>query len=276
MTQGVVYFFCGLSCAERIIVSLWTLRKHYTGPVTVGVTNEDEQNILTHAAQRLDLQLLRVAKHGTKHSHYLSKAYIPTWTPYDDTVYIDADTVIVGPLDGLFGHRLAITQFSEWISTGPRMSGRCLKWQGISPMIDALVARQVRQKVTGEAEYQAINTGVFAFSKRNEQLALWQTVTAAGAGLFMTDELAMQLIFPDLDCVVLPDNFNCSATYGVHRDDVRIWHLHGKKHLRKQECRDVWLPAFEEACAAKVGQINRWAGKYDKAVRAYLRETKHV
>jgi len=88
--------------------------------------------------------------------------------------------------------------------------------------MDALVQRQVRPKRDGQREYPAINTGVFGFAKRNEQLSLWHAVTSAGEGRFMTDELAMQLIFPDLDCTVLDDRWNCSALYGVHQDEVVI------------------------------------------------------
>ena len=274
MSQGIVYFFCGLPAAERLVVSLWTLRKHYNGAAVIGLTTEEEEKIISPAAKQLDAQLMRVPKLGNKHAHYLSKSYIPTWTPFDDTLFLDADTIIVAPLDELFGHRLAITQFADWISTGPRMSGRCLKWKGISLYLDALIARQVKPKPNRDEEYPAINTGVFAFAKRNEQLSLWHAVTAAGAGLFMTDELAMQLIFPDLDCVVLDDSWNVSPLYGIHREEARIWHFHGKKHLRKDACRAIWLPVFEEVMREKVGRINRWAGKYDKYVRAYLAEAK--
>jgi len=270
MSKGVVYFFCGLPAAERLVVSLWTLRKHYTGPITIGLTTDEERAIITPAADRLGADLLNVQKMGNRNAHYLSKTTVPSWTPYENTVYIDADTVVVGPIDDLFGHKLAITAFAEWVSTGRRMSGRCLKWKGLSPYIDALVARQVAPKATADDEYPAINTGVFSFARGNEQLAIWHHVALAGVGLFMTDELAMQLVFPDMDCTVLADKYNCSPWLGLHRGEAVIWHCHGKKHLRKPEGRAVWLPAFEEAMGEKVGRLNRWAGKYDKYVRAHL------
>lgn len=263
--RGVIYVFCGLSCAERLVVSLYTLRKHWDGNVTLGVTTNEEEGVIRDAAKRLDVQVTRIEKApARRNAHYLTKSLVPTWTPYDETLFIDADTIVTGPIEDLFGEKLTITQFAEWVSTGNKMSGRCREWKEISPYIDALVDRQVGQK------HPAINTGVFCFRKGNEQLALWHTVAKAGQGRYMTDELAMQLLLPNLDCRVVDDRWNCSPMYGVHTDDVRIWHFHGKKHLREGRSRELWLPVYNEVVESKLGRIQRWGGTYDKHLRAHL------
>jgi len=262
-----VYFFCGVRYAERIIVSLYSLRQHWHGAVTVIVTDDDCQRVIEEAAEDLELECKRVKfTKAKRHSAYLNKTQIPTWTPYDDTVFIDGDTIVAGTFDELFGQPLTITSFSDWHSQGRRMSGRISGWKGKSKAIDVLVAQQLGQS------WPAINTGVFAFQRNARGLAQWNAICKAGAGLHMTDELAMQLLFPELgdDCRVLDDRYNCSPIYGVHKDDVRIWHCHGKKHLRRDAGREVWMPAFEAAREANAGGLADWAGKYDRGVRNVL------
>jgi len=253
--------------AERMIVATHSLRNHWTGPVTVGVTDDDCEAVMRRAQDQLDIDVLRVPLAKVRrHSAYLTKTLIPTWTPYEETVFIDGDTVVVGKFDELFATRLALTQFADWQTLGRRMSGRINKWRGKSPAIDRLVDEQL------EGSLPAINTGVFGFHHGYAPLGQWNAITQIGAGLHMTDELAMQLLFSELggDCKVFDDRWNCSPIYGVHRNDVRIWHCHGDKHLRRDEGKKVWLPAFRAACEANVGGIADWAGKYDKRVRQFL------
>ena len=86
--QGVVYVFCGLSCAERLTVSLYTLRKHWQGEVTLGVTTNEEEEVIRDAARQLNVQITRVQKAGVpRNAHYLTKSLVPTWTPYDETLF---------------------------------------------------------------------------------------------------------------------------------------------------------------------------------------------
>lgn len=265
MSRGVVYLLCGPAAAERLIVSLFTLHKHWMGPVTIGAATPDDEAAIAVPATSLGAQVLRVDKAAGRNAHYASKSLAPAWTPYEETVFLDADTIVTGPIDALFGHRLAITQFAEWVSTGPRMSKRCRDWKGISPYIDTLIERQVQKS------HPAINTGVIGFRKSDPQLAMWHAVTMAGKGRFIGDEIAMQLVHPELECTVMDDRWNCSPFFGLHKGEAVVWHFHGRKHLRKDAGRVLWLPAFQEAVAAKAGKLDEWAGKYDKWVRDWLK-----
>lgn len=204
--RGVTYLFCGVGFAERMVVSLHSLRDHWQGPVTVFVTDDDCEVVIKKVVGQLDLDCRRVE--GMKirrHPAYVNKTLIPTWTPYKQTIFIDGDTLIVGTFDELFEPPLAITSFGDWQTQGRRMSGRINRWKGKSRMIDELISRQLAESLP------AINTGVFAFHRGAAGLATWHEITKAGAGMHMTDEIAMQLLFSELDgtCHVVDDRFNC-------------------------------------------------------------------
>jgi len=265
--RGVVYLFTGIKFAERMVVSLTTLRDHWDGPVTVCCTEDDCAEILGKLGS-LNLNVMRTQRVQGKRSSYLTKPLIPTWTPYQQTVFIDGDTLVEGRFDELFEAALTITQFGDWISTGRRMSGRISGWRGLSPRIDELVRQQLSR------EYPAINTGVFGFHKGYIRLAEWHEITQAGMGKMMTDELAMQLLHGDLpECRVVDDRFNCSPLYGARETDVRIRHCHGNKHIKKPQGLAVWWPAFERCYRENVGGLRKWAGQFDKEVRGQLKKT---
>jgi hypothetical protein len=270
---GVVYLFAySLGYAERLAVSLFTLRRHWHGPITIMVDDVCLGMAGRIAADpRITADTQRIeAVSGPRHSCYITKSMIPSWTPYDYTLLIDGDTTIHGPLDELFegDFPLTITQFSNWQSQGGRVSQRINWWRGRSPAIDALVAAQLARP------WPAINTGVISFRRGYPQMATWHAITKAGAGLHMTDELAMQLLQGDLpadECRVVDDRWNWSPQYGVaQRENVRIIHFHGGKHVRKAEGRRLWEPEFRAAFDADVGGMKGWAGKHDPGAKLIL------
>ncbi len=268
--RGVVYLFSGIGFAERIVVSLTTLRDHWKGPVTVFCTDEECERIIERMPPEMAIKTRRVEKVAGKRPSYLTKPLVPTWTPYERTLFIDGDTVVVGALDEMFEPVLALTQFGDWVSTGRRMSGRIKLWLGLSNRIDELVRQQLG------TQHLAVNTGVFGFHRGYIRLAEWYEITRAGEGRMMTDELAMQVLHGDMpECEVLDDRFNCSPLYGATPEpEVRIWHMHGSKHIKRDRGKSLWWPAFERTYRENVAGIRDWAGQYDKKqVGAQLKKT---
>ena len=264
---GVCYLFSGVGFAERLAVALFTLREHYHGAVTVFCTDE----LCLDVGRRLAGSLEVTIREGTlaqarRHQSYLTKTFVPEWTDYKHTVFIDADTVVVAPFEELFGPSLVITRFSDWVSNARRVPNRLKWWRGKSPAIDAMIDVQI------SATYPAINTGVMGWQKGNPAMAQWHALTAAGAGTHMTDELAMQMLHTHVECQVVDDRFNCSPIYGTPegRADARIWHFHGSKHLRKEPGRSMWLSHWERTFMANPGGLRDWAGKYDPDVARLL------
>lgn len=265
MTRGVIYLLSGSTYAELLCTSLYTLRQHWTGPVTIFATDEPSTKIserIGHDPQlNADVRPAELAQVRRRQS-YCTKPSLPPLSPYDQTVYLDCDTLVVAPIDELFEHPLTLTQFSNWTTTGGRIvSGRLKQWRGLGPATEALVNEALA------SPQPAVNTGIFGFHRDHPILPAWQTLTLAGARCSFTDELAMQLLAPHADTRILSDEWNLSPLYGKNRDEVRIHHLHGRAHVRKRQGRAIWRPFFDEAREAKAGQMDQWGGTFDKAVK---------
>jgi len=268
-TRGVLYLLSGTSYAARLVVSLHSLRRHYSGPAAVLTTDAAAAAI----AEKLAADRLLSVRHvpageaigGGRKAAYLFKPRLHAFTPFHRTVYLDCDTVVAGPIDELFGlpddEHVLVTQFCDWVTTGRTIARRIRSWRDTHPEL-----------VAAALDFgPAINTGVFAFTPHSAVFERWHAVAAAGRRHFIPDELALQLLLPQTPHVVLDGRFNCSARYGaVNGPDVRIIHCHGNKHLRKR-C-PQWRSAFESAAALNLGGLREWAPAGDRALARHLRE----
>lgn len=271
-TDGVIYLLGPAGYAELLCVSLYTLRKHFNGPASVFCTDAESLEICHRMAkdERLGLTVRRAEQpNKLRHATYCTKPVVSLLTPYDRTVFLDCDTLVAGDFSELFEPELALVQFSNWVSTGKRISGRISQWLKVSELAKALATIQLH------TEYKAINTGIFGFHKSHlDFIRAWRDLTLEGQRCSFTDELAMQLMMTahlpiDLKC--FDDRFNLSPRYGIGRADPRIWHLHGRGHMRKEEGKAMWWPIFYEAIAAGWGKLDEWAGEYDKHVQFGMR-----
>lgn len=260
--------------AERVAVSLFTMRKHWQGPILLlldDATEEIGRRIANDSAIAAETRLIEPHK-GCRHCAYITKTLIPQWSPFERTLLIDGDTAVGGNFDELFVPPMAITQFSNWHSLGGHVNGRIKWWESKTwtrePPIIELVNRQL------SASWPAINTGIVGWHRGHPKLDDWRELTLAGAGLHMTDEIAMQLLQGMMklgkEYKVFDDRFNCSPIYGVGKSDARIWHFHGRKHLRKEQGKVIWVSMLREAMAANAGGLREWAGQYDPPVKELL------
>src|SRR6185369_5880663 len=126
----------GAAHADRLIVSVWSLRKHYDGPITIYTTQPESHEIgrLCAADERLDIEHRTVAQEpARKNSTFLTKLKILPHVPYETTLYLDADTLVVGSPSALFdlepSQPLGVTRFSNWVTSGRIMRRRLEKWR---------------------------------------------------------------------------------------------------------------------------------------------------
>lgn len=277
--KGVIYLLAGEAYAELFAVSLHSLREHYQGPVTVFCTDGQAGKLCHQMAldRRLVLEVRvvepeRMGRRGRlKRESYLTKPQLTRETPYRQTLFLDADTVVQRDISALFDPPLAITQFCNWVSTGKIVSGRIRQWTGLSPMLDALVERATA------FSYPAVNTGIFAFHKDFYGLPEWRAATKLGRRCSFTDELAMQLLFPSWpECRVFSPEYNASAKHTPMTDfpSARVIHFHGRAHVRHDRGWELWRPFLERAIDDDWGGISRWVGKRDPGVRWRLRQLK--
>lgn len=269
--NGIIYFNYSQPHLARLAVSLWSLRKIYDGPVSILSAGGDSGIVEQLAADPhidahvvpIDIPLRR------RHTAYCAKPSLWRWTPYERSLYLDADTIVVGdPREASqVQGPLVVTRFASWVTTGKIYSSRIRQWLKVThSQVDIpALARSVL-----DLPFPAINTGVLLFDRNNPELATWETVAQAGHACSFTDELALQILLPTMACGWLDDRWNASPIYHHCRpEQVRIWHFHGCKNLRKDAGKTLWLPVFKEAYRANVGGIQSWY-QVDKSLREYV------
>lgn len=106
MSDGVVYFCGGLKPILELYVSLYSLRKHYKGNITVllGETS------VKYASQLIKLDWVKVVvipNSSSDHEvrqHWSTRWRAMNYSNYDRTLHLDCDTIVVKPIDHLFDH----------------------------------------------------------------------------------------------------------------------------------------------------------------------------
>lgn len=274
--HGVVYVLTGPAHAARLVVSLWSLRRHYDGPVTVITTQPESHEIGRRCAADTRLRVehreaSQVA--GRRNASYLTKIEMLRRAPYPVTLLLDADTLVVGQIGELFRleaeQQFCATQFADWTTAGRIMRRRILPWRDIEG--GGVSAEQMAQFVEGALEPRpAINVGVLAIRRDAAVLDDWWRLACAGRETFICDEIALQLLSPHYPHRLLDCRYNCSPIHAADRQDVRVWHFHGEKHLKRAACRQLWLPAYEQAVREDVAGLAQWTPGSDRRLRGFL------
>lgn len=275
MEQGFVYLLTGQAHAARLVVSVWSLRSHYSGPITVYTSRAESHEIGRLLAADNDLRVTHrecAEAAVAKNSSFLTKLDIIQDAPYETTAYLDADTLIVGSVAELLQvdkqNEFHATQFANWVSSGKKVSKRVEAWRSVrsakySPAeMETLVDDALKTR-------PAVNGGVFAFRRDAKLLQPWRSLAYEGWKTFICDEIALQLLHYRYPHRVLDCRFNCSPIY-ARCQDPRIWHMHGEKHLSREAARALWLPVFRECWEKNIARLREWAPAGDESLAEVL------
>jgi len=277
VTSGIIYLLTGAAHAVRLAVSIWSLRKHYSGPVVVYSTQPESHQLCERMATdpRLGIEHRRLTEIASrKNSTFLTKVALTAHAPFEANLFLDADTLIVGDpaelLDFAPSTDFHATQFANW-TTGTRIiRKRIERWRTIEQQCypaaayECLIADALKPA-------PAINVGVFAFRRGAPFLAEWSALATLGAETFICDEIAMQLLLNRCPHRIFDCRYNCSPTYAPRTNDTRIWHFHGEKHVSGPTCRTLWWPTFAACLQANVGGMVEWVPSGDKRLAKFLR-----
>jgi len=251
MGKGVIYFNQGSKCLLRLIVSIHSLRKYYDGPITVISSGADSHALCKRLFGGTFVNIVEASFDKSldgKNDVYLKKASVNAWTPYELSVFLDADTLVRGPIDELFEyaekHDFIVPQFTKWTTNTRAIQRRINGWKEAYPdlMEPALNFGP------------AVNCGVFAFKKNAKFAVNWCNDIKPGRHNFIPDETGMQVVLHQYPHYVCDQKFNISCKYSNPRgDDARIIHYHGRKHCRLNDegevlyHGDLWIEEYEEA-----------------------------
>jgi cephalosporin hydroxylase len=269
--RGVIYYNCGTSCTVRLLVSLVSLRKHYAGPVTILSEGEASHLLCERIGAALDARVIKWesgVKQG-KNTPFLAKTRLHLGTPYETTVALDSDTLVMGPIDELFEvaeqDMFCVAQLGNWRTTGRIIQGRLRKWAGILPEdLDAAIQFG-----------PAINTGVTAFRKDASIFEEWYPAAEQGREHFIPDEVSCQMLMHRHQHRILDGRWNRSCRHDdPDLSETRVIHYHGRKHCRKglPFHADKWVAAYEEITRQNLADINSWTPAGDRQLIRHIKE----
>lgn len=263
--QGVIYYNRGESCIIRLLISIKSLRNYYNGPITIFLENSDLSKF-SNFISKYNLSIIEVDSEKLD-SSFVRKIAISRLSPYKKTVFIDADTLVVGNIDEIFDsiedNDLVVTQFCDWLSSGGSISRRI---RGFNKYI----SEETMEKALSYGP--AINTGVYGFNKNYEMFEEWLQLAKLGQSskLYIPDEIACQILLHKYKVKVLGCKYNVSGKFGMRDEDKRIIHYHGRKHCRRFPLAEVWIKAFIEFLENKDADISSYINN-DNNLRKFLR-----
>ena len=272
-SRGVLYYNIGRKCLSRLGVSIFSLRKHYSGPVTVIWSGKESGNECKKLLNSpLDINLVEMKSDVSEgfHKAFMDKTLVHTVTPYDTSIFLDTDTLVVGKIDELFDYaeeyEFICTQFSDWVTTGRAMAGRIQQFNGLDP----LAVKEALKPGPG------LNVGVYSFIKESKFMADWNKLTMPGRNFNLPEESACMVYRHRYPHKVVDQKFNCSCRYSnTHNPDIRIIHYHGDKHCRNTNNKfiysaDLWMNHYEEIMSNKIPglvQLVQDNSNYDKFLK---------
>lgn len=233
--RGVVYFATGLSHLERLLVSAFSLRRHWSGPCAV---LHDGPVAPEFAAALAVLDIAVIELPGLSRAPLVAKVESLPHSPFEVSLFLDADTLVEVPVDPLFerlgGHDFLFVHFCGWEAGEDPVARRIQAWADAGLSAQSSADRAKRGP--------GVNIGVFAYRHRHPFLGPWAEQTAAGqrAGLFIPDETGLQLRLPELDHVIAEPPWCVSPVHSEPEAPRRIIHYHGAQHDKGWPLCAVW------------------------------------
>lgn len=275
-SRGLIMYNCGTKCVVRAIVCLYSIRKYYNGDITFFIEDNTTPKEFDEVCKYFNVNVVKLPDDPSTGA--LIKKTRTLWeTPYDRTLWVDADMIITGKIDEMFdyldqpGITFAIPHFCRWVSDGKGISRRIKRFENI-----------VSKEMLDEAmnHHPAINTGIFSYRNKTKFMREWidLALQTNGKRIFISDEIACQILLPQFknEIYITDPKFNVSVLYGNDIEDKRVVHFHGSKHVLQgvKLCDDIWKPTFKEMCDNNIANINSFLKYSDKRLSQYLKGEK--
>lgn len=269
MSNGIIYYNYGSKCAVRLLVSIESLKKFYSGDITIISDGQESDNICSVIAKSTGCKMLSMKNSGVpngKNYALLVRTRLNLFTPYDWTVYLDADTLVTGNISELFDQSapFVATQFCRWKTSGRKISGRIEGFRKVCPeLVDPALKFG-----------PAVNCGVWAFKKNASIFNDWYRTAIKNVDSFIPDEVACQLLLPKHNHRIVDCRYNYSCKYGPEDiTDYRIIHYHGRKHCREgnKYMSGLWLAAYDEVIRKNIANVADWTPSGDRMLERYLK-----
>jgi len=267
---GVIYYNVGRGAIVRLAVSLSTCVNYYPKDKITILSDyegyDDCKKIANHFG--VNIKIIELEKLNRKQI-LLNKCLAHNYTPYDNTIFIDSDTIILGKFDELHDeadrNEFVVTQFSDWTTKRSVIKKRIKEWKEIFP-------EMIKEALE---ERPSVNVGVFAFRKDSEFMNAWFDYAKHGTHMFIPDEQCCHLLLPKYKNSIVSNDYNTSCKYDKVKDTTKILHFHGKKHCRLDANKnyinnsDKWYAEFDKISELDFVKNNI---EFDKQLRKHLPE----
>jgi len=266
-TRGVIYYNRGTKCTIRLLVSLYSLRKHWNGFVSVICAGPQEPWFLNEL-NKMNAEVISIPYREGVGSLVL-KASLWRHSPYDLTMYLDADTIVLKPINEYFDlikeNDFVTGHFAGWKTSGGTISKRIKAWEKAAP---ELIEPAINFG-------KAVNTGINGWKKDASILKDWEELTEKGekngCTLRIVDEIACQLLLPKHKCFVADTKWGESVKFGKMTDETIIIHYHGNKHAGNRKQNHIWKVHYNELINTKDIILIKKNHFGDKAIRGYTK-----
>lgn len=225
--NGVIYYIANDHLIEPLSVSVWTLRKYYSGPITVfttpnllkdipffNVVNNPGVEIQTLPnIDDLEKRLPHYNQKTWKYQHRIAKIIALLCSPYSKSLWLDADTLIQSPIDELFQYDLAFTKICDdnlcdiKINDGHKVAvwtkNKLKKIGSYNWVFRMYVQEAFDQNIP------LVNTGVVVITKNHPMLIPWSLIGGVGAEYGVGDQYAaIALLHRYPDTMLLDHKWN--------------------------------------------------------------------
>lgn len=263
----MIYSLSGPASASQLVCSLWSLRQHYDGPVTVFVTPDARPLIeMIRQDRRLRIEVQATQRFDDcPRPHWVTKAFTYVQSPYQFTIYLDADTLVLSDIHPMFGrfvvakcNDLRILDKHQYPTSVRRQMFRFRRLgPGFGRMLDD----------TYKANLHVANNGVLAFQRDHPVVWRMHDMAMGFRQLRLHDELALNMILCHHNDVQRVDGrWNALARYQDGWPDVSVAHFHHKTFFQNSRGREMFSAHLRLAIEADVGGISTWGGRENDQV----------
>jgi lipopolysaccharide biosynthesis glycosyltransferase len=270
MSDGVIYYNYGSKCAVRLLVSIVSLKKYYSGPIVIISDGEESHKICSVISDGTECGIVKLNNGDSGVSDGVNyplivRTRLNLFSPFEWSVYLDADTLITGDISELFNKSKSFvsTQMCRWKANGKKIATRIKSWSSVCP-----------EYIKSALEFdKAINCGVYAFRRNAPLFNEWYKLTIKNRNSFIPDEVACQILLHKYDHRVVDCRYNYSCKYGPPDiTDYRVVHYHGRKHCRLGDkyMAKLWVSAYDDVIINNIADIKKWTPYGDRMLSRYL------
>lgn len=230
MTRGVLYYLGSKSHVRPFGVSIWSLRKYYDGPIHLFISSKlDGVADRVTKRYRASIDLLDDTDHLTLARHLANKVRCLSNSPYTQTVFLDADTVIHDPIDPLFECCIGLTLMRSDDPNFRLLSNNGTSRRRLRKLLRAKQLMSVEDRKIEKVlavNPREVNTGVCSVQAHHPFLQRWKELAHHLASDGIDDEIAATIALIEYEQYIkyYSDRWNA------------VWHLcsdwQGHNHIR--------------------------------------------